>query len=121
MLFPLYNAIQSLDPNQIEAARDLGAPWWRTHWRMVIPHAKPGIAVGLRHGVHAVGRLDPSCRAAGLARHPLVHRDHPAVVLRGRRTGTQGSAYAFLLLLLCTVFVRLMMRLFKVGLADIAK
>ena len=32
-----------------------------------------------------------------------------------------GSAYAFLLLLLCIVFVSLMMRLFKVRLADIAK
>ena len=32
-----------------------------------------------------------------------------------------GSAYAFLLLLLCTVFVTVMMRLFKVRLTDIAK
>ena len=46
MLFPLYNAIQSLDTNQIEAAEDLGAPWWRTHWRVILPHAKPGIASG---------------------------------------------------------------------------
>ncbi|MEY4983717.1 MAG: hypothetical protein RIR62_1983, partial [Pseudomonadota bacterium] len=46
MLFPIYNAIQSLDTNQIEAAEDLGSPWWRTHWRVIIPHAKPGIASG---------------------------------------------------------------------------
>ena len=26
MIFPIYNAIESLDHNQIEAARDLGAP-----------------------------------------------------------------------------------------------
>ena len=26
MLFPIYNAIQSLDSNQIEAAEDLGSP-----------------------------------------------------------------------------------------------
>ena len=31
MMFPLYNAIESLDRNQIEAARDLGAPWWHIH------------------------------------------------------------------------------------------
>ncbi|MES2541577.1 MAG: ABC transporter permease, partial [Pseudomonadota bacterium] len=42
MLFPIYTAITSLDTNQIEAAEDLGSPWWRTHWRVVIPHAKPG-------------------------------------------------------------------------------
>src|SRR3546814_20140522 len=44
MVFPLYNAIESLDHNQIEAARDLGSPWWRIHWRVAMPHAMPGIA-----------------------------------------------------------------------------
>ena len=44
MIFPLYNAIESLDKNQIEAARDLGAPWWKIHRDVVIPYAKPGIA-----------------------------------------------------------------------------
>ena len=37
MIFPLYNAIESLDKNQIEAARDLGAPWWKIHRDVVIP------------------------------------------------------------------------------------
>ena len=46
MLFPIYNAVQSLDTNQIEAAEDLGAPWWKIHWRIVLPHSKPGIASG---------------------------------------------------------------------------
>ena len=46
MIFPIFNAIESLDHNQIEAARDLGAPWWRIHWRVVIPFAKPGITSG---------------------------------------------------------------------------
>ena len=39
MLFPVYNAMQSLDSNQIEAADDLGAPWWRIHWRVILPHS----------------------------------------------------------------------------------
>ena len=46
MMFPLYNAIESLDHNQIEAARDLGAPWWHIHLFVVMPFAKPGIASG---------------------------------------------------------------------------
>ena len=46
MMFPLYNAIESLDVNQIEAAKDLGSSTFRTHWRVVIPHAKPGIVSG---------------------------------------------------------------------------
>ena len=33
MIFPIYNAVESLDGNQIEAARDLGSPWWRIHKR----------------------------------------------------------------------------------------
>jgi len=46
MLFPMYNVIESLDRNQIEAARDMGASWLRIHRRIVIPHAKPGITSG---------------------------------------------------------------------------
>ena len=46
MIFPIYNAVESLDKNQIEAARDLGSPWWRIHWRIIIPHTKPGITSG---------------------------------------------------------------------------
>ncbi|MGI9464852.1 MAG: ABC transporter permease, partial [Aestuariivirgaceae bacterium] len=46
MSFPIYNAIESLDRNQIEAARDMGASWLRIHWRVVIPFAKPGITSG---------------------------------------------------------------------------
>ena len=46
MVFPIYNSLETLDHNQIEAARDLGAGWWRIHRKIAIPHAKPGIAVG---------------------------------------------------------------------------
>lgn len=46
MIFPIYNVIESLDKNQIEAARDLGSSWWRIHRRVVIPFAKPGITSG---------------------------------------------------------------------------
>ena len=46
MMFPLYNAIESLDKNQLEAAKDLGSSTFWTHIRVVIPHAKPGIVSG---------------------------------------------------------------------------
>ena len=36
MIFPIFNAVESLDHNQIEAARDLGSPWWRIHYRVVM-------------------------------------------------------------------------------------
>ena len=46
MVFPMFNAMESLDTNQVEAARISGASWARVHRKVVIPHAKPGIASG---------------------------------------------------------------------------
>lgn len=124
MIFPLYNALESLDRNQIEAARDLGAPSWRIHWRIVIPHAKPGIAVGcvmtfmLAAGTFAVPQIMQSLPGGTNARW------FTQIIYSYFFDGgdwNRGSAYAFALLLLCLLFVAAMMRLFRVGLADIAK
>ena len=124
MVFPLYNSMESLDRNQIEAARDLGASWPRIHWRLVIPHAKPGIAVGC---------IMTFMLAAGTVAVPQIMQALPGGT--GARWFTQviyswffdggdwntGAAYAFSLLLLCVLFIFAMMRLFKVGLKDIAR
>lgn len=117
MIFPLYNAIESLDKNQIEAARDLGAPWWKIHRDVVIPYAKPGIASGCT----MVFML-----AAGSLAAPLF--------LGGPRTlwftlkvydfffqtfnWPRGSAYAFILLAACIALVMLLLRAFKVKLGE---
>jgi spermidine/putrescine transport system permease protein len=77
MLFPLYNAMQSLDSNQIEAAEDLGAPWWRIHWRVILPHTKPGIASGAVMGFHAVGGVAFGACAGELDHRKLVHPNDP--------------------------------------------
>jgi spermidine/putrescine transport system permease protein len=120
MLFPIYNSIQSLDTNQIEAAQDLGAKRWQIHLRVIGPHSKPGIASGC---------VTVFMLSAGSVIVPTL------LAYPGSRWFTEviqqwmfesldwntGSAYAFLLLLLCTIFVSLMMRVFKVSLADIAK
>jgi spermidine/putrescine transport system permease protein len=120
MLFPLYNAISSLDTNQIEAAEDLGSPWWRTHWRVILPHSKPGIASGavMVFMLSAGSILVPQILSSPKSRWftEVIQQ----WMLEGLDWNT-GSAYAFLLLLMCTVFVSLMMRLFRVSLADIAK
>jgi spermidine/putrescine transport system permease protein len=120
MLFPIYNAIQSLDSNQIEAAEDLGAPVWRTHWRVVIPHSKPGIASGcvMVFMLSAGSIIVPSILASPGSRWftEIIQQ-----WMFESQDWNTGSAYAFLLLLLCILFVSLMMRLFKVRLADIAK
>jgi spermidine/putrescine transport system permease protein len=124
MIFPLYNALESLDRNQIEAARDLGASTWRIHWRVVIPHAKPGIAVGsvmtfmLAAGTFAVPQIMQSLPGGTNARW------FTQIIYSYFFDGgdwNRGSAYAFALLLVCILFIVATMRLFRVGLRDIAK
>ena len=120
MVFPIYNAIESLDRNQIEAARDLGASWARIHRRIVIPHAKPGIATGcimtfmLAAGSYAVPALLGSPQS----------RWFTQIIYNWFFEGGNwhlGAAYAFILLVLCLGFIVLMMRILRVGLEDIAR
>jgi spermidine/putrescine transport system permease protein len=120
MMFPLYNAIESLDRNQIEAARDLGAPWWHIHLFVVMPFAKPGIA----SGATLVFMLCAGALAAPLVLGgPKTLWFTPIVYDRFFQAFNwpQGSAYAIILLLTCTAFVSLTMRLFKVSLSEITR
>lgn len=120
MLFPIYNAIQSLDTNQIEAAQDLGSPWWRTHWRVILPHAKPGIASGavMVFMLSAGSLLVPAL--LGSPTSLWFTQTIQQWMLEAQDWNT-GAAYSFLFLILCTVFVSLIMWIFKVRLTDIAK
>ena len=120
MIFPLYNAIESLDHNQVDAARDLGSPWWRIHWRVVIPHAKPGIASGCT----MVFMLTAGALAAPQILGGPSSLWFTQVIYQWFYTGgnwPQGAAYAFVLLAACIIFVLAMMRVFRVSLGEIAK
>jgi spermidine/putrescine transport system permease protein len=120
MMFPLYNAIESLDRNQVEAARDLGAPWWHVHLFVVMPFAKPGIA----SGATLVFMLCAGSLAAPLILGgPKTLWFTPIVYDRFFQAFNwpQGSAYAIILLLACMVFVMAVMRLFRVSLSEIAR
>ena len=120
MLFPIYNAISSLDTNQIEAAEDLGASRWRIHWRIVLPHSKPGIASGavMVFMLSAGSLLVPSILGSTTSQwftQTIQQWMNDAL------DWNTASAYAFLLLFLCTAFVSLVMWIFRVKLSDIAK
>lgn len=120
MVFPIYNAIEGLDRAQIEAARDLGAGQLRIHRRVVIPHAKPGIATGcimtfmLAAGSYAVPALlgSPGSRWFTQIIYDWFFEGG---------NWHMGAAYAFVLLLICMGFIMIMMRVFKVGVGDIAR
>ncbi|PZR00183.1 MAG: ABC transporter permease [Cereibacter sphaeroides] len=120
MLLPIYNAVQSLDTNQIEASEDLGAPWWKTHLRVILPHAKPGIASGsvMVFMLSAGSILVPTLLGSTNSRWftEIIQQ-----WMFESQDWNTGSAYAFLLLILCSVFVSVVMRVFRVKLSDIAK
>jgi spermidine/putrescine transport system permease protein len=120
MVFPLYNAMQSLDSNQIEAAEDLGSPWWRTHWRVILPHSKPGIASGavMVFMLSAGSLLVPSL--LGSTTSGWFTQTIQSIMLESQDWNT-GAAFAFMLLLVCTIVVSLAMKIFGVKLSDIAK
>lgn len=46
MVTPIFNTLVRIDRSLIEAARDAGASGWQTLWNVIVPLAKPGIAIG---------------------------------------------------------------------------
>jgi putative spermidine/putrescine transport system permease protein len=46
MVTPIFNTLMRIDRSLMEAARDAGASGWQTLVNVVIPLAKPGIAIG---------------------------------------------------------------------------
>jgi putative spermidine/putrescine transport system permease protein len=46
MVTPIFNTLMRIDRSLIEAARDAGASGWQTLVDVIIPLAKPGIAIG---------------------------------------------------------------------------
>jgi spermidine/putrescine transport system permease protein len=121
MVFPIYNTIETLDRNQIEAARDLGASVWKVHSRVVLPHAKPGIAVGaiMTFMVSAGSIAVPEIVGRGL--HPDWFSQVIYRAFFEASNWNYGAAYSLLLLGACIVFILAMMSIFKVGIREIAR
>jgi len=120
MIFPLYNALETLDTNQLEAAKDLGSSTIRTHWRIVIPHAKAGIASGstmvfmLTAGALATPVVLSSPNTFWFTQ--LIYQ-----WFNMNDNWSRGSAYSIILLVVSVAFVLLMMRLFKVTIGEVVR
>jgi len=120
MIFPIYNAIESLDKNQIEAARDMGASTWRIHRRVVIPHAKPGISSGATMVfMLSLGALAAPQILGGPSSLWFTQIIYQAFNNAGN--WARGSAYAIVLLVTSIIFVLIVMKVFKVKFGDIAR
>ncbi|MGF1563081.1 MAG: ABC transporter permease [Geminicoccaceae bacterium] len=121
MIFPIYNTVETLDRNQVEAARDLGASTIKTHLRVVIPHAKPGIAVGcimtfmLSAGSYSVPQIMTRGKSGDWFSQLIYRQFYES------QNWNLGAAYSFSLLIACLVFILIMMRVFGVGVKEIAK
>lgn len=121
MIFPIYNTVDTLDKNQLEAAQDLGGSVFLTHWRVVLPHAKPGIAVGcimtfmLSVGSYSVPQIMTRGKSGDWFSQ-LIYRQFFET-----QNWNVGAAYAFSLVLVCLAFILIMMKVFKVGIRDISK
>ena len=120
MIFPLYNALETLDTNQLEAAKDLGSSTVRTHWRIVIPYAKAGIASGctmvfmLTAGALATPVVLSSPNTYWFTQ--LIYQ-----WFNMNDNWSRGSAYSIILLVVSVTFVLLMMRLFKVTIGEVVR
>lgn len=120
MLLPIYNSVESLEKAQVEAARDLGASTWRIHTRIVIPHARAGIATGV---------VFTFMLAAGSFVVPALlgspgSRWFTEIIYNWFFEGgdwNRGAAYALVLLVLCLSVVLIALRVARVNLADVAR
>ena len=120
MIFPLYNAMDTLDKNQLEAAEDLGSSMLKTHFRIVIPHAKAGIASGctmvfmLTAGALATPVVLSSPNTFWFTQ--LIYQ-----WFNMNDNWPRGAAYSVVLLSVSVVFVLLMMKIFKVKIGEIVR
>jgi spermidine/putrescine transport system permease protein len=121
MVFPIYNVMSTLDRNQIEAARDLGAGPIRVHRRIIIPHAKPGIAVGciatfmLAAGAFSVPRIISRGLQAEWFSQTIYNKFFES------ENSNVGAAYSFTYTLVCFVLVGLFMWAMRTRLKDFAR
>lgn len=46
MVTPIFNTLMRIDRSLVEAARDAGASGWQILWNVILPLAKPGMAIG---------------------------------------------------------------------------
>ncbi|MCB1333973.1 MAG: ABC transporter permease [Roseivivax sp.] len=121
MVFPMLNVMSTLDRNQIEAARDLGASPWRIHTRVIIPHAKPGIAVGcistfmLAAGAFSVPRIISRGLQAEWFAQTIYNKFFES------ENSNIGAAYSLAYTVLCFALVALFMWVMRTRLKDFAR
>jgi ABC-type spermidine/putrescine transport system permease subunit I len=112
-VIPIYAAMKAIDTNMFEAARDLGAGWWTTFRRVLLPLIAPGIFVALLL-VYIPLFTDFASPAlvGGTEGYMLGNAVNDLVLESGNLNG--GAAMSMLMLLAAGVFAVIAYKLAKI-------
>ena len=112
MVVPLMSALESLDDSLIEAAYDLGANMWSILFKIIIPHAAPGIVSGsIVVFMLTLGNyLTPNLMGG---KNSLWFTEQIYNQFIASFNWNQGSAFGFLLLFLSSVVIWVGLKLSK--------
>ena len=101
------SSLRQMDPSIEDAARGLGASWWMTVRRVIIPAARPGLIAGaMLAAVTAVGEF-----VASVVLYTHANRPISVEILAQLRALSFGTAAAFsVLLILLTLAITLAAR-----------
>lgn len=98
---PTAASLRQMDPALEEAARGLGATWWLTMKRVILPAARPGLVAGaLLAAVTAVGEF-----VASIVLYTHANRPISIEILAQLRALAFGTAAAYSVLLIFLVVI----------------
>jgi len=120
MVVPLMSALESLDNSLVEAAYDLGANMWHILFRIIIPHAMPGIVSGsIVVFMLTLGNyLTPNLMGG---KNSLWFTEQIYNQFIASFNWNQGSAFGFLLLILSSLVIWAGLKLTRQKLAKVVR
>ncbi len=120
MIVPLIAVLESLDNSLIEAAYDLGANMWAILFKIIIPHATPGIVSGsIVVFMLTLGNyLTPNLMGG---KNSLWFTEQIYNQFIASFNWNQGAAFGFLLLVLSSIVVWLGLKLARQTLRTVVK